>query len=346
MKIFSGLRVIPLLLAAVLILLALGYLYYPAITASIWNDIFKLPPKDAIIARVNGEAVYLSDLELQRSARQANQPDLDTTTAYREAMKELIRLKVLVQEARRRGLSVSEAEARAYWAQMQEALKAYAPPEMVEILEEQRKNLGLSQAEYEARLLAVYQRALLVEKLHQAVQLEASYPTEAEVDAFLAGRPGGNILVLIPIRFNEPGLARQVYEELQSLTTSLPRDQFEVTLAEYVRKYNGKGSDPFIHETYVFNEAQELPEFARAALQTPEGSLGIYEQTDGAAIVYYVLKSLRADPEEARIAAYQALTQEKLRRYWERLETRLIEQARVEYFPENLPEAARSIVDE
>ncbi len=309
-----------------------------------WRLAFTVPRNQTLIAKVNGESVYLDALERSKILRMAFNPGMEEAVAYQQAMQDLVREIVLVQEARRRGLSVSEEEARQIWEQMHELLLA-APEgkEYLDALEDQRKALGLSPAEYEKQLIAVYGRGRLIGKLREALSAQAPTPSPEEVEAYLAQQPPVNVLILIPLEFTDLEYAKKIYRELHSLYLQQTSEDFETTLIGYAQRLKNLGPEAAYHQEFRYNDISELPDYGRAALDQPENTLNLFEREDGTAVIYYILKSYKKDLAEAPQAAYQALSQEKQKSYVAEIEKTLIEQAVVEYFVENLPPAARSI---
>lgn len=302
---------------------------------------------DPIVAYVNNEPITLRALELSKSVRLANQSNLDEATAYQRAFNGLIRNRVLVQEAHRRNLSVSEEEVRAYWARVKEMeSKGAIPPEIMTTLEQQRQALGLTQEQYEALVLNTYRDVLLIEKLYQELAAEAPPPTEAEVEALLANQPGRNFFALVPIEFTDKTLAQQVYEELLALSATMSAEQFDIVLEETARRYGNVPTDAFTHQKFVFDERDELPDYARAAWGTPNRALGIFVREDGSAVVYFVLASMQTSEQEVREAVYSQLLQEKRAKYVREVEERLMKEAEITYVLENLPEALRTVLEE
>jgi hypothetical protein len=296
---------------------------------------------DITIATVNGEAVSLKSLERIKTVMQATSPTpLDDAEAYRKAMDHIVRNRVLIQEARRRGLTVSEQEARDYLAQIKAA--AEQSPELAQMLKDQAKALGLDDHQFEERMVAAYREGLLLDKLYKALGEEAPAPSEEEVDIYLARQPGLNVLVLIPIPFADTEAAQAVYEELQSLAATQDRNQFTTTFDSYARRLGNRGPKEFVHETFRFADEEELPDYARDALDKPEGALGMLERSDGTAVIYLVLKSQAVSAAEARELARAHLAEEKRRAYVGAIEQQLVSQADVHIIKENLPPQAQS----
>jgi len=296
---------------------------------------------DITIATVNGEPVSLHFLERVKTVMQATSPTpLDDAEAYRKAMDYIIRNRVLIQEARRRSLTVSEQEARDYWGQIKATAEQL--PELAQELKDEAEALGLNEHQFEERMVAAYREGLLLDKLYKALGEEAPAPSEEEIDIYLARQPGPNALVLIPILFTDATAARATYEELRSLAAIQDPDQFTTTFDGYARRLGKRGPTEFIHETFRFADEKELPDYAQDALDKPEGALGMIERSDGTAVVYLVLKSQAVSAAEARELARAHLAEEKRRAYVGAIEQQLVSQADVHIIRENLPPQAQS----
>ena len=295
----------------------------------------------AVVATINGEPVSLQTLERTKAALQASsQTPLDDSEAYRQAMDQIIRNRVLIQEARRRGLTVSEQEARDYLAEIKAT--AEQSPELAQMLRDEAKALGLDNRQFEEQMVAAYREGLLIDKLYKALEDETPPPSEEEIDVYLAQQPGPNAIVLIPIEFQDVAAARSTYAELQALAATQPAEQFTTTFDGYARRLGDRGMGEFVHQKFRFADANELPDYARDALDRPEGAMGLFERADGTAIVYLVLKSVAVSAEEARSAVRAHLVQEKRMAYAYELEGRLVNQADVRIFKDRLPSAARA----
>jgi hypothetical protein len=295
-----------------------------------------------VVANVNGEGITLAALERTKAVLQATAAEqLADAEAYTQALDRLIQDKTLVQEARRRGLDVTEAEAQAYWAQVQ--VDAKQSPELAQFLADEAAALGVDGATFAARMVATYQEALLVGKLYDQISAEAPAPTTEAVDLFLAQRPGPNAIVLIPIQFTDLAAAQSTYAELQTLAQAQNADQFTTTFDAYARRLGNHSLNEFVHERHHYADAdRELPGYVRDALDKPEGAMGLYASPDGSATIYLVLKSVHMSQAEARAAAQGELTEENRLAYSRQLEQSLVDQAAVEVFQERLPAAARA----
>lgn len=300
---------------------------------------------DTIVASVDGEDITLGALERMKAVLQATatQP-LDDVQVYAQALDRLIQDKTLVQDARRRGLSVTEAEAEAYWAQVR--ADAQQSPELAQFLVDEAAALGVDDNTFSAKMVETYREALLIGKLYDQISAEVPAPSTADVDLFLAERPGPNAIVLIPIQFPDLATAQSTYSELLKLAQAQNTDQFTTTFDGYARRLGNHRANEFVHERYHYADAdRELPGYVRDALDKPEGAMGLYASPDGSATIYLVLKSVRMSQEEARAAAAAELAQENRITYSRQVEQNLVNQATVDIFEERLPAAARGAIN-
>lgn len=201
---------------------------------------------DTVIATINGEPVSLHVLERTKTALQAtSQTSLDDSEAYRQAMDQIVHNAVLIQEARRRGLTVSEQEARDYLAEIKAS--AEQSPELAQMLRDEAQAFGVDRRQFEEQMVVAYREGLLIDKLYQALSDEMPPPSEEEVDVYLAKQPGPNAIVLIPIEFQDVAMARSTYAELQSLAATQSAEQFTTTFDGYARRLGNRGPGEFVH---------------------------------------------------------------------------------------------------
>ncbi|MFU8772559.1 MAG: hypothetical protein ACNA8H_09085, partial [Anaerolineales bacterium] len=210
-----------------------------------------------------------------------------------------------------------------------------------QMLKEQRSILGYSDEEYEQQIIQAYQDLIAIGKLRDQLYLSALQPADEEVQLALAETSGRNTLIVLPIYFEDASSARKAYTELQELSDSIPSEEFEGTFLHYALQSGGRQVGDILHETFVFDELDEIPGYAQSALNQPEGAIGFYDDEDGSAVVYLVLTSMKTSDEEARTDISSRLMSEKQENYVLEFENALIEAAQVEYVAENLPEAAR-----
>lgn len=297
---------------------------------------------DTVVATVNGEGITLATLERTKTVLQATAAQsLGDAEAYAQALDRLIQDKALVREARRRGLSVSEDEAQAYWAQVQADAKQ--SPELAQHLRDEAAAMGVDDATFTARMVAAYREGLLLDKLYVQLSNEAPAPSLADVDLLLAERPGPNAIVLIPIHLADLATAQGVFSELQALAQAQDVDQFTTTFDGYARRLGHRSANEFVHERFHYTEAdRELPAYARDALDKAEGAIGLYAEPNGPATIYLVLKSVHMSQEETRAAAQAELAQEYRMAYSRQLEQSVVDQAVTEFFHDRLPAAARA----
>lgn len=299
--------------------------------------------QDAVIATINGEAVTWRELERVKVAIRATASSpLPEEEAYHQALAYLLRNRVLLQEARRRGLTVTDQEAESCWAQMKE--QARQMPALAQMHAEQQAALGLDDQAYEAKMIAVCGEGLLLTKLDEALASEAPQPTEAEIDAYLAQFPGLNRIELIPIFFPGMESAANTYQELKALATTTSPEAFTSTFDEYARRLGQRGPEERIVEGFSFKDESVLPDYVQDALKKPIGAMGLYQRADGSAVIYLVLHMERITDEEVRTLARKELANEKRRTYQEQIERQLLRQAQIEFYQDRLPPEARQAI--
>lgn len=294
------------------------------------------------VATVNGEAISVRAVEVTRAAMQGTgSVPSGLREAYQEALKYQIREVALSQEARRRGISVGSEEARAFLAQTK--ADAERSPQAKRFLEEQRKAMGLSSEAYDEVLLRTIRLGLLNSKLLAEVSQEAPKPTRAQVDVYLARQPGPNTLTLIPIHLAKDQEAEQVYKRLKDLQTTQPPRQFEVTFDSYALRLGQRRAGEFTHKTFRFASIDELPDYARSAVNRPSGSAVLTERADGTATISLVLLSRSVGVKEAQASARRILTEEIKASYAQKLTEELLARSSIVLHKEVLPAGARTL---
>lgn len=297
---------------------------------------------DTVVASVNGEPVLLQELEQTRIILQ-NSSDIAMFTevdAYQKAMETLFRNRVLVQEARRRGLTVSEAEAQTYLAQIKQ--QAAESPELAQLLADFIAADGGDPVAYEKKAIAAYREGLLMQKLDQALAQEITPPTETEIDDYLARQPGSNLLILIPLKFTDAEAARKIYAELQSLAAAQGSDAFSTTFADYALRLNNYAAGDAPHQTFQYATPAELPDYAQAAMGSAQGQMGLFTRPDGTVVIYLVLQAQKMTQEEMRASASALLMEQRQRDYVSKVEQELLGKARIKFYPKSLPKNVRS----
>ncbi len=264
-----------------------------------------------------------------------NMPSISEREAYQLALENIIRNTVLIQEAKRLGLTVSKEEALQYWHQIQSQAKE--SPELQATIEEFKRQTN------EDDLVNGYRQALLVQKLYEQLGQEAPKPTESEIDRYLALDPGQNTLTLIPIFFDDATQAQKVFDELQALSKTRSEDDFIELFDEKARELNNLSEDSYVHQTFEFTDPKELPDYAQDALSKPENEPVLFVQPNGKAVIYLVLMADVHDPADLRELARQTLMEEKQQQYIDSVEQNLVKQAQISLVRKNLPDAAQDI---
>jgi hypothetical protein len=301
--------------------------------------------EDAVVATVNGETVKLSAVEATRAALQSASTTGDSTSSgYAEALRYQVREIVLSQEARRRGISISNSEAEAFLNRTMAQAKTV--PEARRFLEDQREALGLSVSEYHERLLQTTKLGLLNGTLLRVLSNQAPRPTEEQIDSYLDRQPGPNTAILIPIRLDATQSPGEVYKTLVRLQGEQERDRFTTTFDAYARHLQHRGASGVLHQTFRFSRVEELPDYARDAALAPEESVTLTKRSDGSGIISLALKSEFITPEETRETARATLREQMTARYTEAITTKLVNRADIELHVDRLPADAQTLTVE
>lgn len=298
-----------------------------------------LPQRETVIAYVNGEPILLNQLELMKTVIQTNDPDLVDTQAYQQSMQAIIRQKALAQEARRRGFTATYDEAKKYWEQVQ--ILAKQESDIMELMKAQEKAFPGSKADLEAKIITVYQESISVGKMVEALRLEVPAPLDDEIWLALSEAPISNVLILIPIEFKSSNQAQEVLQELQYLLKNEGLQAMEEKLTSIAQQQALPNSHAFFHQEFTYKEINELPDYAKSAVQLPENSLGIYERLDGTAVIFLVLKSEYFSKEQSFDLTRERLWREKQDSYLIDFENNLINNANIKIINDNLPIKAK-----
>lgn len=319
----------------VITLLLLGGLTWTVSGETPLRSLLAIKGEGKPVVYVNGEPISRQSLEQAKFIITQNVPSIGEKEAYQQALESIIRNTVLIQEAKKRGITVSKEEALQYWEQIQSQAKE--SPELQSTIEEFKRQTD------EGDVVNGYRQALLVQKLDEKLSQEAPKPTESEVDLYLARNPGQNTLALIPIFFDDSTQAKKIFGEIQASSRTESKDTFIETFDEKARELNGLTADSYVHQTFAFTDPKELPDYAQDALSKPENQPFLFMQPDGKAVIYVVLMSDVYELTEIREMARQTLMEEKQQQYIDRIEQELIRKAQITLVQRNLPDAAKDV---
>ncbi|MFN8490066.1 MAG: SurA N-terminal domain-containing protein [Caldilineaceae bacterium] len=291
-----------------------------------------------IVATVNGEAITLGALETTRVVMQMNAANQSASKAkeYQEALDYQIRETLLRQEAKRRGITVDEAQVKTLQQQMKESIVKL--PETQQFIDAQINTLGISREQYEQLALTTFREGLLGQQVLDMMKKEAPQPSDASIAEFLR-KHLTHSLTLMTIRFTDGNDAKKLHQELITSPQASSSEQLENEFASYTEKLGEKRTDGSLHETFEFQTKNELPDYAQDALDKPEKSMNLYQRSDGIAILYFVLAADTNPIAFARIQEdlRQAFLEEKQDEYVEGYLQRIRNSADVHIFSENIP---------
>lgn len=299
-----------------------------------------------IIARVNGEPVYRSQLEtfeLLLSIQGTTPADQVTAKAFGMLVEHVL----LQQEAERRGIHTSEAEARAFMEQQRRLWQQFPPsdPAVQAIVSRTMKTAGLSEDEYWERMIGYYARLLNLSKLRQQIYEEVPFPSEEEINAYLAQHPIPSALVFIPVFVKDWGEASVVYADLVRKQKILSLDGLAAEVDRIARQYKPLAPTQPTVESYQFVSLSELPEHAQKALAFSEGEIGLVEDRSGSPVIVLMLSKVLVDEERAKEYASNQLREQRAKEHYQSVVEALLRQAHIEIlasdlksaFPQGLP---------
>lgn len=294
-----------------------------------------------VIARVNGEPVYRSQLEtFELLLYMQGTTPADQVT--RSALGMLLEDVILQQEASRRGIHTSETEARALMEQQRQLWQQFPPedPTVREVISRTIQALGLkSENEYWDAMVDHYARLLNLSKLRRQIYQEIPSPTDEEVATYLAEHPIQSVLVLIPIYVDDWGKASVIYADLAKKEQTLGLDELAAEVDRIARQYRPTKPGQATVESYPFTSPSELPEYAREALVLSEGEVGLVRDHTGAPVIVLVLSKLLVDEATAMEYARNQLWEQRAKEHYQSVVEDLVQKARIEILASDLQRA-------
>jgi hypothetical protein len=300
-----------------------------------------------IIARVNGEPVYRSQLEnFELLLRIQGTTPADQVT--REAFGTLVEQVILQQEAERRGIHTSEGEARAFTEQQRQLWQQSPPsdPAVRAVVSQTMQTAGLkSEDEYWDRMVDHYARLLNLAKLRQQIYEEVPFPSDEEVKLYLAENPIQSALVFIPVYLKDWGEASVIFADLVKKQKSLGLDGLATEVDRLARQYRPFGPTESTIESFQFLSPSELPEHARAVLDLSEGELGLVKNRSGSPVIVLVLSKVLVDEATAMEYGRSQLREQRAKEHYQSVVEDLLRKAHIEIlapdlkktFPQGLP---------
>ncbi len=309
---------------------------------------------DAIVAEVNGEKIMLSWVEAVRVAAQAGAVSLSDPEAYEEALKSQIHQKLLLQEAVRRGILVTDEAVQKYMTRQQE-LAANDPQ-----IEQIEKSYWAARGDVseETRFESV-RKLLLLNEIQRQLYEEAAEPAEMEIEQYLAANPVRSVIQLLAADFGEEAQAMQVFDGLRAMDGtkedlfSAFLDQARTRKARAVAVNSDVIAQPAsafvgadvpddvrqLLQTFEFSHTDELPEYVQTAYLIKDNPIGAFVISAEHAVVYLRLSIFEPDVQQAESELRAEFVQQKRDAYVSDYIGRLFSEAEIEIFYENLPVA-------
>ena len=287
--------------------------------------------QEEVVARVNDEPIYRWQLENTKLfvRTQGNVTSLPDAQNTQVALSQLVQDIVLRQEAQRRGIKTSVAEAQAFAEQQRELAKQLSPDSR-QMLGEAMEAEGLNEDEYWDKMAKQYVYLLNLPKLRQQIYQEVSAPSDEKARTYLREHPIQNALVLIPIYMDDWGQASVIYADLTQKRETLGVDELATEMDGLARKYRPQGVTQPAAESYQFTSATELPKYVQEALNLSEEELGLVEDSTGHPVIVLVLSKLTSDETATLEYARNQLQKQQGSEHFQSVVEQLIDEADIE----------------
>ena len=236
-----------------------------------------------VVARVNGEEVVKADLERLLKLREMEAgepvPKERRDEIYRALIDQLVTYTALVQEARARGITVTDAEAK----QAFDEQRAMMP-------DEGAFNKALADRNMTAEgLRADLRNGLAVNKMMEAELAKPPAVSDAEVQDFYDKNPDEFTEVRAShILFKTDGADDAAKKKSRAAAEDvLKQAKAGADFAELARKHSGDGSAQQGGDLGFFNKGRMVPEFSNAAFNLKPGQTSDIVETQ---FGYHIIK--------------------------------------------------------
>ncbi len=291
--------------------------------------------KDLVVVSVNGEPITLHTLEISAETIRLADPQIDSKEAFKIALEKTILNTALYQKARESNIEVSTEEAKALYEKTKET--AIDNPVGREYFAAINNLSSQERKRVEDNMVEGYRQALTVAKWRKDLANRAvSQPRKDEIIAYLKAHPKyRNLLIVDTIYFRDENTADKVYDALK---TDHARAGGGISAQFYkeARKCNPERQDPT--ERFTFLEPASLPNYAQDALTKGGGHIGLYHQGGGTYVLYLVKYVAFLSKKAIYEQAAQQIIREKQQSFTNDLFKRVLEQADIRIYRENLPE--------
>lgn len=241
----------------------------------------------AVVARVNGEDVAKADFDrlLKQMEMQAGQgvPQERRDEIYRALVDQLVTYTALVQEARNRGVQVSEAEARQVSDARIAELRKQIPDEAGFKKALAERNMTLD------RLRADIRKDLAINKMMEAELANAPPVTDADVRDFYDKNPDEFTGVRAShILIKTEGLDEAAKKKARTaIDDVLKQAKAGTDFGELAKKHSSDGSAQQGGDLGFFTKGRMVPEFSNAAFKLQPGQISDVVETQ---FGYHIIK--------------------------------------------------------
>ncbi|MDQ3486970.1 MAG: peptidylprolyl isomerase [Acidobacteriota bacterium] len=241
----------------------------------------------SIVARVNGEDVAKADFDrlLKQMEMQAGQavPKERRDEIYRALVDQLVTYTALVQEARNRGVQVSEAEAKQVSDARIAELRKQIPDEAGFKKALAERNMTLD------RLRADIRKDLAINKMMEAELANAPTVTDADVKDFYDKNPDEFTGVRAShILIKTEGLDEAAKKQARTaIDDVLKQAKAGTDFGELAKKHSSDGSAQQGGDLGFFTKGRMVPEFSNAAFKLQPGQISDVVETQ---FGYHIIK--------------------------------------------------------
>lgn len=335
----------------IILILAIGLVIKGGYLSGLFSSMKGEEMTGEVLVTVNGEPIYLEELDLQWDALP---PQTKLMYTRDQLLEELIQEKMLLQEAEELGLTVSEEE-----------VDEFINTQMVQvgITLEQLEDMFTSQGTTVQEMKGVYQKQLTVAKLFDTLLNETINATDEEieeyydenVDAFFQDEQVTvqHILVEVNENFNV-SQAQERVDMIIDLLDEADNENFCTLVSNYSSDF---GSIDNCGE-YTFAKGVMVPEFEEAGFDMEIGERRVVPTTYGLHIMLKTgetpagtlelddpVASVEGEPELKEIIR-QILIEEKAKEIFDTYLAELTAKATIEYPQEETEEVAKDMNEE
>ena len=292
-----------------------------------------------VVATVNGKPIFLHVIEASAATARLMRPELDEQMAFKVALAKTILNTALYQQARKAGIDVSREEAEEVYQRMKQVGQGH--PVAKDYFETVQKMPPEQRRQVTDVLIEGYRQAMAVSRWeNQMAQKAVPRPSDEEVRAYLQAHPQEfrNVLALSTLYFTDEATANEVYASLRKAAEQGPQ-AVDALFREAAQKYNPERTSTV--EVFTFLVPAELPDYARDALQYNQGAVHLFRRSDGTFVIYRVDRVIYVPEDRIYEQVRERIWQERKRVFVNQLQQRVLQEADIHIYEDNLPDGIR-----